>query len=67
MDEVDDGLREFVDEDSGELVSERRERFVEDGEIREEWTEIERVPVEEVEAGLPDQTKRDVKGDDGQG
>lgn len=66
MDELDDGIREFVDEDSNELVTERRGRFLQGGSIETEWKEIERTPLKEVVAELPSQTKSDVKGDDGQ-
>lgn len=65
MEELDDGIREFVDEDSGELVTERRGRFLRGSSIETEWAEIERTPLEEVDAELPSQTKSDVKGDDG--
>lgn len=63
MDRVDDGIREFVDEDSSELVTERRARKLVDGELERYWEEIERTPVDEVESELPDQTKREVTGD----
>lgn len=54
MADTKSGLLEWVDSETGELVTEAKRHTIEDGDHSEYWTEIERVDASDVDGEFPE-------------